>query len=116
MQTNPDLALPTGLAPEGRAAARIIRALLAERQTTYTGGCRAFYSPAEWRARGEEYGKDALLILVHDGGDLAAYCNPAYEDRDAMIALRDALSHVGLYAEQCTGWYTAVYARPRSTP
>ena len=111
---NTDLDLPTGLSAKGRAAARIIRALLRERQTTYTGGCRAFYSPAEWQARGEQYGTDALLILCHDGGDLAAYCNPAYEDRDAMRALREALSHIGLFAEQQTGWYTAIYPRPTS--
>ena len=115
MSPNPDLAIPHGLSPEGRVAADTILALLDARSTTYTGGCRAFYSPAEWRARGEAYGTDALLILVHDGGDLAPYCNPLYEDRDAMRALRDALAVHDLYAEQATGWYTAIYARrPRS--
>lgn len=108
---NPDLKIPTDLCPQGNAAAQTVLALLEARGTTYTGGCHAFYSPAQWIARGEEYGTDALLILVHDGGDLAPYCNYAHEDRDAMRALKDALRVHDLYVEPCTGWYSAVYAR-----
>lgn len=73
------------------------------------GGCKAFYTPAEWRERKEQYGLSSKLILVHDGGTLARYCNPAYEDDDAIEAMREALAGVGMYVEQCTSWYSAVY-------
>lgn len=63
----------------------------------------------QWAARGEEYGNDALFVLVHDGGVLAPYCNPDYEDYAAYEALKQALAKLRLWAEQCTCWYTAVY-------
>ncbi len=73
------------------------------------GGCRAFYSPAEWRERGEEYGRDSLLILVHDGGDLATMCSLDYGCYQAQARLVAELRKRGLFVEQCTTWYSAVY-------
>lgn len=72
------------------------------------GGCRAFYSPREWRQRGEEYGTDSLLVVVHDGGDMAYFFDWMCESvlREKMDA---ALREVGYYAEQCTCWYSAIY-------
>jgi hypothetical protein len=74
------------------------------------GGCKAFYSPKEWKARGESYGADSLLIICHDGGDLAHLCNFDYECYKAMeefrVFLRDTY---GVRPEPCTCWYTAVY-------
>ena len=107
---NPHLKIPTGLCSQGKAAAQAILDLLTARRTTYTGGCRAFYGPYQWKALGD-YGTDSLLVLVHDGGDLASYCNPAYGDREAMTALTDTLAALGLYVEQCASWYSAVYPR-----
>lgn len=73
--------------------------------TAETGGCRAFYSPEEWGQRGEDYGTDSELVIVHDGGDLsvAGGYSPVWEKINA------ALHERGLWAEQCTGWYSAVY-------
>ncbi len=74
----------------------------------YTGGCRAFYSPLEWRAKGERYGCDSELIVVYDGGDVRM----AFDSHDEWAcekSMRDALSAVGLYAERCTHWYSAIY-------
>lgn len=73
------------------------------------GGYRAFYSPESWRKRGEEYGKGAELIVVHDGGDLAPYFNHDYDCYPAVEEMDKALSRLGAYAEQCTSWYTAIY-------
>lgn len=76
------------------------------------GGCRAFYSPKEWAERGEEYGRESVLIICHDGGSLAPFCRYDYGDYDAIARLDAALRSVGYYVEQCTSWYSAVYPTP----
>ena len=73
------------------------------------GGCRAFYSPKEWKERKEDYGLNSVLIVVHDGGDLAKYCNPDYESYSDCENLNKALEKIGYYLEGCTCWYSAVY-------
>jgi hypothetical protein len=76
---------------------------------TDTGQGAGVYTGAEWAERGEDYGSDALFVLVHDGGPLAPYCNWDYCAYRAMDDLRDALAAEGVYAEQCTSWYSAIY-------
>lgn len=73
------------------------------------GGCKAFYSPQEWKERKESYGTDSKLVLVHDGGDLAPYCNLDYECYPRVEKLAKRLKEMGYYVEQCTCWYSAVY-------
>ena len=109
---NKDFAMPTGLDDAGIVAVDTIKALLDQLGMDETGGCKAFYSPAEWKERGEKYGKGSVLIVVHDGGDLACFFNWNYAAETGYRMLNDmteALSAEGLYAEQCTGWYTAIY-------
>ena len=74
------------------------------------GGCKAFYTAKEWKERGEDYGTDAVLILVHDGGDLAPLCNDDYEDYKSSDEFSKYLQDKhGVYLQPCTCWYTAVY-------
>jgi len=74
------------------------------------GGCSAFYTPEEWRERHADVScTGALLILVHDGGDLALRCNFSYEQYDAMEQLAAVLKAHGYWVEQATGWWSAVY-------
>lgn len=75
------------------------------------GGCRAFYTPEEWIDRGESYGKESKLIVCHDGGDLAKFCNFDYQQYKAIDRMEKALAEIGYYVEQCTSWYSAVYAK-----
>lgn len=103
-------AKPADLDAYGAAAWSALSKIFAENGISYTGGCRAFYSPKEWSARKEEYGTDAALIVVHDGGDVARAFNPAYEDRETYEDVHTKLAAQGFIAEQCTGWYTAIYA------
>lgn len=77
--------------------------------TFNTGGCRPFYTPAEWKNRGEDYGTESVLVLVHDGGDLARFCNSDYADLRAMEDFRSFLKSKNLYLEGCTCWYSAIY-------
>lgn len=106
-----DFDIPRGLSPKGRAAAEKILATVRETlgPNATGGGCRAFYTPKEWRARGELYGTDALLVVVHDGGDLAPFFNLDYGAYKLFDKMWNALEPVGVWAEACTSWYTAVY-------
>lgn len=68
-----------------------------------------FYTPEQWRARGERYGLSAVLIVVHDGGSLAPFFAYDCEDYSAIEAMENALRAGGYWAEQCTTWYSAIY-------
>lgn len=106
---NPDLAIPTGLTRKGRAVATAILAKMIELDRAYTGGCKLFESPKVWAERGEEWGRNSLLIVIHDGGDAAPFFNHDYMAYDSMEMMRKHLEPLGVYAEQCTSWYTAIY-------
>jgi hypothetical protein len=106
-----DLACPEGLNELGRKAHSAIVAELERQEATHTGGCKVFYSPTEWRARGEDYGHSlkSALIVVHDGGAHAAAFDFDHECYGVMESMRKALEAVGCFVEQCTSWYSAVY-------
>jgi hypothetical protein len=102
MKLGKDWEIPQALSHLGFAAAEIIRLQAVLQGQTYTGGCKVFYSPAEWRARGESYGCNSELIVVFDGSDvrrLAEFNN----------AVDIALGREDLFIECCTHWYAAVY-------
>jgi hypothetical protein len=80
----------------------------------YMGGCRAFYSPAEWRERNEKFGTGGCLIVCYDGGELRRHMTLDSEDYKAVDAMQAALGAVGFYAEECTGWYGAIYRKGAS--
>lgn len=101
--------IPGQLSAYGRAAAEAIVAFLRERVLSDHGGGGKFYTPQEWEDRGEQFGLGSVLIVTHDGGDHAAAFNWDYEDYDLVEDLRLALKNVGVYVEQCTSWYSAVY-------
>lgn len=100
--------IPSGLSPKAQAAAEAITNFCQERKLS-TGGCNPFYSPEEWISRGEVYGVDAILIVVHDGGDLASHFNVDYCDYVDFGHMARLLEGVGCFAEACTSWYTAIY-------
>lgn len=75
----------------------------------YSGGQKVFYTPEEWRAKGEPYGQKAVLVVCHDGGAHAPAFNWDYGDTKLVEALRQELEAVGLYVEGCTCWYSGIY-------
>ena len=98
-----DLKIPADITGAALDAAQAIATWA--RRRGGTGGCRTFYSPAEWKARGEEFGLESVLIVVHDGGALSDYNSiPSWRE-----SLEATLTKLGLYAEPCTCWYTALY-------
>lgn len=114
--SNPDLAVPKGLSEKGREAIRIILEVLAAHEITYTGGSKAFYSPAEWKAKGEQYCQNALLVVVYDGSALARCFEYAKEDYAAIEAMDAALRAADMYPESGTHWYAGIYNLTKINP
>jgi hypothetical protein len=126
-----DFDMPEGLSADGVKAYEAIKKCLNNFEGFDTGGCQSFYSPSEWSARGEQYGKGSVLIVVYDGSDLRSYfsMDAAYEGGcllanhlrsqgksttgincyETIEKVQAALESVGLFVEECTGWYAAVY-------
>jgi hypothetical protein len=121
-----DLNMPDGLDDAGQRAHAIIAAYLQQHELTDTGGCKAFYSPAEWKDREEKYGTESHLVIVYDGGDIRpVFSMDAAYDLDCAIyqetrvsrtpyalyeGMQAKLREAGLYFEECTGYYAAVYS------
>lgn len=106
--------LPIGASEE---AAKIHAAIMATLpHWAESGGCQVFHTPEEWAARGEEYGHGSVLVVVHDGGDHAPYFNWAYGAAQAREELNKAMDEIGFYANQCTGWYSAIYRQEAAQP
>jgi hypothetical protein len=107
---NDDFAMPKGLSEDGQKAWKaILTLLLTDDPQMSTGGCKVFYSPEEWRARGEQYGRESELVIAYDGGDHRPYFTLDAECYDMVERMNGMLSPLGLYTEECIGWYAAVY-------
>jgi uncharacterized protein (TIGR02996 family) len=104
-----DLAIPPELSTRGKEAAGLILDFLLAEGLTGTCGCQAFYSPQQWKERGEEYGHDALLILVYDGGDITTCMDPAKGQHELVDRFDENLERNGFIIEPCTHWYSAIY-------
>lgn len=88
---------------------KVVETILRVSGATSGGGCKAFYTPEEWRLRGEQYGTRSILIICHDGGDLAPWFNMDYGCYQKIETMADELKKLGVFAESCTCWYTAIY-------
>ena len=101
--------MPEGLSAAGQLAYNQIMVILQRQNRTDTGGCKTFYSPAEWNARGEDYGLKSELIVVYDGGDVSGFFNYDDEQYGSIDEMSEALQQSNLFSEQCTNWYSAIY-------
>ena len=126
IDTSHDLDMPDGLSETGLRAHAVIVAYLAEHGLTQTDGCKAFYSPAEWAAQGHEYGRRSHLVIAYDRGALrpvfsmdAAYdldcesyrrTGKTREPYGLYEGMQAKLREAGVYFEECTRWYCAIYA------
>ena len=102
-----DLAI---ISKETEKAYRLVRNFIKRHKSLYTGGCRTFYTPSEWKYRREEYCLDALLIVVYDGSDVRELFNPIrrYDLMDKFIKYLD---DNGYYFENGTHWYSGIYKK-----
>lgn len=106
-------ARPTDLTLAGNLAWEAVMKVLREHNATETGGCKTFYSPAEWKRRGEEYGTNSVLIVVYDSGEVGCFFNLDRDNGEYTFttAMQKALKKAGFYYEECTSWYAAVYKK-----
>lgn len=65
----------------------------------------------DWECAGNrEYGKGAMMLLLHPpGSNLRPYCNYDCHSYEMIELLTDALSAIGLYVEDCNGDYSGLY-------
>jgi len=101
--------MPVGLSAKGKTAYNAIMKVLEGTGSLDTGGCKTFYSPTEWKARGEEYHLNSELIVVYDGGAVAKFFRYDYDQYDMIKVMDESLSNAGLYSEPATCWYSGVY-------
>ena len=110
-----DFKIPKGLSKHGRAVAttimRVLRAKSPDGKPD-AGGCKVFYTPQEWTARGEQYGCDSELIIVYDGGEHARFFDYNEECYKDISTMEDAvIDNTECFIEACTCWYAAAYKR-----
>lgn len=117
------LAMPNGLSAQGQRAHAIIIAYLTEHGLAKHDGEPAFHAPGSWN---QQYGARSHLVIAHSGGALGPVfsMDSAYESDCAHYrktgkarepyalyeGMQDKLREAGLYFEDCTRWYSAVYA------
>ena len=95
-------AIPPDSTPRAREAAEIILAEASVLGFTGEGSSRMFYSNAEWRERGERYGRNADLIVVHDDTGMLG----------VLRAAKAELERKGFYCEGAETWYSIVLNQP----
>lgn len=106
-----ELALPEDIPQSVKEALREVRDLAGatwERGAS-TGGCKAFYSPQEFRAKGHEVHEKVLCVVIHDGGDLAPLFNLDYEDYKAYDKMDQIFRARGIYAEAINSCKTHIH-------
>ena len=117
------LAMPEGLSAQGQRAHAIILAYLTDHGLLKNDDDAAFHAPSSWN---QEYGTRSHLVIAHAGGALGPVfsMDSAYESDCAHYrktgkarepyalyeGMQDKLREAGLYFEDCTRWYSAVYA------
>ena len=111
MSSQEKIAIPDGLSRKGRKAAEAILAVLRKHEMMDTGGCDTFYSPKAWLARGEQYGTNAELIVVYDGGAVRSFFEWEGYDHTLIEEMSAAIDGAGCWSEKCTCWYSAVYPK-----
>jgi hypothetical protein len=115
--------MPKPLTRKGQKAYRIIKEWLTKKcgGEVDTGGCKTFHSPKEWTGT---YGQESLLVVVYEGGDgwywlsmdgnyemTCMVRDAGFKDRNPypVEEVQALLRAEGMYMEECTGCYSAVY-------
>lgn len=104
-------AVPTGLSRKARKLALAIVKLAKERN--WYAGQKVFWSPKQWKDKGEHYGLNAELVILHECGDHAPFFSldhssytGSYKQYDEQVKF---LSGYGFYSEGLYTWSSAIY-------
>jgi hypothetical protein len=102
-------AVPTGLSRKARKLALALVRLAKERN--WNAGQKVFWSPKEWKDKGECYGLESELVILHEGGDHAPFfsLDHSFESYDSYEEQLKFLSQYGFYCEGLYTWSSAVY-------
>ena len=104
-------AVPTGLSRKARKLALALAKLAKERN--WNAGQKVFWSPKQWRDKGEPYGENSSLIILHEGGDHAPFFSMDYSyeagSYDQYEEQLKFLSGYGFWSEGIYRWSTAIY-------
>ena len=67
------------------------------------------YTPAQWKARGEQYGLKSECIVIHDGGDYGPFFDLDHGNYEAYDFMQEELAKRGLWFFRYTTWHSAIY-------
>jgi hypothetical protein len=107
LQVDWDFAIPYNLCSQGRSAAQAILGMLTEDNECWSGGCRAFFSPQEWRNKGHELIDRTVLVVLHDGGIMSEYFDPVYGGQRYERQLQ-YLRENSFFAEHISHFYAEI--------
>lgn len=104
-----DLTLPQ-VEPARTVALHVLEAALKTlTKAPYTGGCRTFYTPEEWKEKENYELNNELLFICHDGGEFADLCSYDRGQYGMMEEFSNYLNEHGYWMEQGSTWWTVVY-------
>lgn len=101
--------IPNGFSKDAQAAIKVIISVVGKSHFDERVLEWSFKTPEEWKGRGEKYGTESVLVVMHDGPPLNTYFNLDYCADAHIEKLWKALGKIGMRAEQCTSWYSAIY-------
>ena len=103
-------AVPTGLSRKARKLAKAIAKLAKQRD--WNAGQKVFWSPKEWKEKGECYGLKSQLVILHEGGDHAPFFSLDHSYYDGWERYEEQLkflSQHGFWIEGLYTWSSAIY-------
>jgi hypothetical protein len=101
-----ELAIPAGLPENVQNFCRELRNSMRERGEEGCGGCKAFHSPSDWAL---PRGSLAVLVVLHEGGNMAPRFNTDYEVADLYAEVDNMLFLRKLWREHESSEITYIY-------
>lgn len=105
-----DLAIPQDVPVEVQDFCRDLRNSMRALGEEGCGGCKAFYSPEEWtQVNGSPVSRAALLVIIHDGGNMAPRFNLDYEQYKLYDSIDPMLRPRGLWRDHMNSVESRIY-------
>lgn len=108
-----ELAIPQDVPVEVQDFCRDLRNSMRALGEEWCGGCKAFYSPDEWaRVNGSPVSRSTLLVIIHDGGNMAPRFNLDYEQYALYSSIDPMLRTRGLWRDHMSSVESRIYRLP----